>query len=69
MDFPGLLGVALYRLRLLIRRAPVGALGPFFGFIAADMALDISRGRFGSAAIEVVIAPVLALVIAQVEVS
>lgn len=61
MDFPGLIGVGLYRLGEWIRDAPYTALGPFFGVVAVDLALDVGRGRLVPAGIELVVAPLLAL--------
>ena len=66
MEFPGFLGVGLFRLRTLIKNAPIGALGPFFGVIAADMVVDVSRGRYTSVAIEIVIAPLIAIAVLNV---
>ena len=66
MEFPGLLGVLLHRLRTWLQEAPLAALGPLMGFLAADVAVDIMRGRLGSVGIEIVIAPLLALSISLV---
>ena len=66
MEFPGFLGIGLYRLRKLLRDAPMAALGPLFGIMGADIAVDISGGRFGTAIIEVVIGPMIAISISSV---
>ncbi len=66
MEFPGLLGIGLYRLRVALRRSPIATLGPLFGVIAADMSVDIRGGRYSSVLIELVIAPLLALTISVV---
>ena len=63
MEFPGLLGVALYRLRTWLRAAPIAAVGPLLGFIAADIAVDLDQGRLGSVGIQLLIAPVIALTV------
>lgn len=63
VEFPGLLGVGLHRLRLWMQRAPWAAVGPLFGIIGADIALDLSRGNLTGAGVELVIAPLLALTI------
>lgn len=66
MEFPGLLGIALWRLREALRNAPYATLGPFFGIIAADIAIDLQRGRLSSVSIELVIAPLIAWTVASV---
>ena len=66
MEFPGFLGTGLWRLRQLIQNAPIGALGPFFGVVAADMTVDIMRGRYGSVLIDLVLAPLIAMAILNV---
>lgn len=66
MEFPGFLGVGLYRLRLWLKSSAFASLGPLLGIIAADNAIDISRGRFATVGIEVVIAPLIALTIVSV---
>ena len=63
MEFPGILGVGLHRLRTLMRELPLISLGPLLGIIAADMALDIMRGRYGSVLLEIAIAPLVALAV------
>lgn len=63
MEFPGILGIALHRLRLFMRSVPIAAMGPLLGIIAADMALDIMRGKYGSLLLEVAIAPLVALAV------
>ena len=66
VEFPGLLGVVLYRLRTWMREAPLAALGPLLGFLAVDIAIDIVRGDGGSAAVTLVIAAPLALSVSAV---
>jgi hypothetical protein len=66
VEFPGLLGVALYRLRTWMRGAPIASLGPLLGFIAADIAVDLQRGRLGGVGIELVIAPLIAVTVSMV---
>ncbi len=66
MEFPGLLGVGLHRLRVWMRDAPLTALGPLFGIIGADIAIDIMRGDHTGAGMGVVIAPMLGLSISFV---
>ena len=66
MEFPGFLGVGLYRLRLWLKGSAFASLGPLLGIIAADIAIDISRGRFATVSVEVVIAPLIALTIVSV---
>jgi len=61
VEFPGLIGVGLYRLGEWLRTAPLAALGPLFGMVGADIALDLSRGRLAHAGVELVIAPALAV--------
>lgn len=65
MEFPGILGIGLYRLRELIRRAPIGALGPLLGIMAADISVDLASGRYLSMTIDLAIAPTLALIVSQ----
>jgi len=66
VEFPGLLGVALYRLRTWLREAPIAAVGPLLGFIAADMAIDLDRGNLSGVGIELIIAPLIALTVSFV---
>lgn len=66
MEFPGILGVALWRLKTAIQAWPLATLGPFFGIIAADIAVDLDHGRFFSVGIEIVIAPLIAISILNV---
>ena len=66
MEFPGFLGIGLYRLRQWLRSSTVAAIGPLLGIIAADIAIDISRGRFATVGVEVVIAPLIALTVSSV---
>lgn len=66
MEFPGFLGTGLWRLRQLIQNAPIGALGPFFGVVSADMTVDITRGRYSSVLIDLVLAPLIAIAILNV---
>jgi hypothetical protein len=66
MEFPGFLGIGLWRLRQQIQNAPIGALGPFFGVISADMTVDIMRGRYGSVLFDIVLAPLIAIAILNV---
>lgn len=65
MEFPGILGVGLFRLRELIRRAPLGALGPLMGIMAADISIDMAAGRHTSVLIDLAIAPILAITVSQ----
>lgn len=66
MEFPGILGVALWRLKTMIEAWPVAALGPFFGIIVADVMIDSSLGKYASAGIDLVMAPILAFSILHV---
>ncbi|MEQ8841075.1 MAG: hypothetical protein RIB98_08840 [Acidimicrobiales bacterium] len=58
-----MLGIALYRLRMLMRLLPIASLGPLLGIMAADMAVDIMRGSYGSVIIELAIAPPMAMTV------
>ena len=66
MEFPGILGTFLWRLKTALQTWPMAALGPFFGLIAADLAVDVHLGRWGSAGVEVVIAPMIAIAVLNV---
>ena len=63
MEFPGILGIGLHRLRMMMRAVPIAALGPLLGIIGADMSLDIMRGRYGSVLLEIAIAPLVAMAV------
>ena len=66
MEFPGLLGVGLYRLKTWLTQVPLAALGPLFAAMAADMSIDIARGRYGSVLFEIVLAPLIAFSVMKV---
>ncbi len=66
MEFPGVLGVALWRLKNAIQTWPTAALGPFFGVVAADMAVDLDHGRYGAVGMELVLAPLIAIAVLNV---
>lgn len=63
VEFPGVLGIGLHRLRAFMRAVPIAALGPLLGIIAADMSLDIAGHRFGAVLLEIVIAPMVAMAV------
>ena len=63
VEFPGILGIGLHRLRMVMRAMPIAALGPLLGIIAADMSLDITRARYGSVLLEIAIAPLVAMAV------
>ena len=65
MEFPGILGIGLYRLRELIRNAPMSALIPLMGMMAIDISVDLASGRYSSVLIDLMIAPALAYSVGQ----
>lgn len=66
MEFPGFLGVALWRLKAVIQTWPMAALGPFFGVISAALAIDVFRGDYASVGMEIIIAPLIAVAVLEV---
>ena len=66
MEFPGPLGVGLFRLGERLRVLPLVALAPFFGIVGADIAVDVMYGRMGSVGVEVVVMPVFAMLVLSV---
>ena len=66
MEFPGVLGVALWRLKNAIQAWPIAALGPFFAVVAADIAVDLDNGRLGAVGMEIIVAPLIAVAVLNV---
>ncbi len=63
MEFPGLLGIALHRIGEQLRNAPLVALGPLFGIVAANSANDITSGRMATVGVEMIIMPAFSVAV------
>ena len=66
VEFPGLVGIALHRLGEWLREAPFTALGPLYGIVAADMAIDIIHGRMAIVGVKIIIMPVFSMAVVSV---